>query len=433
MGVVLRPTQRKTVLSRLHRRRRYLRWIDRKDVDLVHASLAGVIGVFAHCVVRPVGNSYAKNRGNLISQDAKRFMNDPTDETNPIQLTASDLFRAAEAGIISSADSQKLIEWAEREFDSRQVTSSGTPRLEASKGFNLVTVAYYFGAMLMITACAWFLGDKWDALGSSGILVTTVIYFILAAALGWWLRNRGFPIGGGLLITVAVCLVPLITYTIQDIAGLWPTTDPGEYEDYYTYIHGSLIVMELATIVAASIALWFTRFGFLTAPLAFSFWFFSMDVAALILGDATLEGNGRAWISVIVGLITMGIGYFLDRTLNKPEESRSEDYAFWCYLFGLMAFWGGLTSMNSDSEFNKAIYAVINIGLIGIAIKLKRTVFLVFGAIGIHAYLGHLAYRVFQNSFLFPFVLAFLGLSLIIVTVVAQRYLHRMSEKSSRA
>ena len=40
-------------------------------------------------------------------------------------------------------------------------------------------------------------------------------------------------------------------------------------------------------------------------------------------------------------------------------------------------------------------------------------------------YLGHLAYKVFRDSFLFPFALALLGLSLILVTVwVQKRFRH---------
>lgn len=355
-------------------------------------------------------------------------MEDGSESDSPVRLSPGDLFRAAEAGVISHADSQKLIEWAEAEFDERErIRADGSPRVEVKKGFNLVTVAYYFGAMLMIVACSWFLGDRWDVLGSSGILLTTVIYFIISASLGWWLTRKGFSVGGGLLITVAVCLVPLITYTIEDLAGLWPTTDPGQYEEFYIRVHASFIAMEFATIFVGAVALWFTRFGFLVAPIAFSFWFFSMDVAGLLLGDDSLDWNGRACISVIVGLLTMGVGYFLERYLKKPLDRRSEDFAFWCYLFGLMAFWGGLTSMNSDSEFNKAVYAVINIVLVAISIRLERTVFLVFGAIGIHVYLAHLAYRVFQDSILFPFALAFLGLSLILVTVLVQRFLHKRS------
>jgi len=122
-----------------------------------------------------------------------------------------------------------------------------------------------------------------------------------------------------------------------------------------------------------------------------------------------------------------GFGYVLDRTIHRPGEPRSEDFAFWCYLFGLMAFWGGLTSMDSDSEVNRFIYLLVNIGLIAIALFLKRSAFLVFGAMGVYAYIGHLAYTVFEDSFLFPFVLAFLGLTMILVTVWAQSYLRRLS------
>ena len=189
--------------------------------------------------------------------------------------------------------------------------------------------------------------------------------------------------------------------------------------------------MELATVAAALITLRFVRFGFLTAPLAFSLWFFSMDLASWILGRNSLEWNQRAWTSVAVGFVTMFIGYVLDRTPNSKGKPRSEDFAFWCYLFGLMAFWGGLTSMDSDSEIGKLGYLLINVGVIGIALYLRRTVFLVFGAIGAHIYLGHLAYEVFKDSFLFPFALALLGLSLILVTVFAQSYLRRSALRAS--
>jgi hypothetical protein len=345
-----------------------------------------------------------------------------------LSLSISDIRQAAAEGMISATDAENLIRWAAGRPVERDQLSSASDAPEESKGLNLVTVAYYFGAMLMIAGCAWFLGDKWESLGSSGVLATTVVYFLIAAGTGWWLRRNEYLVGGGLLITVAVCLVPLITYSIEDLLGWWPAESPGEYQGYYPMIHGSWIVMELATMAAAAVALKFVRFGFLTAPLAFSLWFFSMDAAALILGRENLDWNTNAWISVGVGLGTMLIGYGLDRTLHTPGEPRSQDFAFWCYLFGLMAFWGGLTSMDSDSELNKAIYLAINVGLVAAALYLKRTVFLVFGALGIHAYLGHLAYRVFQDSFLFPFALALLGLSLILVTVFAQSHLRRRSK-----
>ncbi|MFP3526174.1 hypothetical protein SB912_27190, partial [Pantoea sp. SIMBA_072] len=52
-----------------------------------------------------------------------------------------------------------------------------------------------------------------------------------------------------------------------------------------------------------------------------------------------------------------------------------EDYAHWGYLAGLAAFWGGLTLVDNGSELGKALYCLINIGLMAIAVLLRRPVF----------------------------------------------------------
>lgn len=279
---------------------------------------------------------------------------DPNPSNNELSLTSADIYLAAEQGVLLREDAERLVHWGyEQRFNRSNLPESEPVRVEERKGFNLVTVAYYFGAMLMISACAWFLGDKWEQLGSPVILATVIVYMMAAAGLGLWLRNKGFIVGGGLLITVAVCLMPLLTYSIENITGLWPSEHPGHYENYYPWINGSWIVMELATIVAAAIALRFVRFAFLTAPIAFSFWFLSLDLASLLARNADLSWETRQWITVIVGLFTILAGYGLEKVLSKPGEPRSEDFAFWCYLFGLLGFWGGLTSMDNGSELTE--------------------------------------------------------------------------------
>src|SRR6266567_7901441 len=123
-----------------------------------------------------------------------------------ILISAEDINRATEEGVLSPADADKLIHWAyDQRFNRSQlVEPTAAPAPELRKGFNLVTVLYYFGAMLMISACAWFLGDKWDVLGARGICVTAIIYILIAASTGVWLRRHRYLVAGGLLITVAV-------------------------------------------------------------------------------------------------------------------------------------------------------------------------------------------------------------------------------------
>jgi hypothetical protein len=104
------------------------------------------------------------------------------------------------------------------------------------------------------------------------------------------------------------------------------------------------------------------------------------------------------------------------------DRRTREDFAFWLYLFGLAAFWGGLTSMDSISEARRVIYLLINVGLVLASVALQRRTFLVFGALGVFGYLGHLAYEVFQHSMMFPFVLSAIGISIIALGVHVRRH-----------
>ena len=95
-------------------------------------------------------------------------------------------------------------------------------------------------------------------------------------------------------------------------------------------------------------------------------------------------------------------------------RSRSpRDYAFWLYLFGLMAFWGGLTALDSGSLSGKLVYLLINIGLILAGALIGRRSFAVFGALGVALVLGDLSYHYFRDSWLFPIVLAAIGIAIV--------------------
>lgn len=64
------------------------------------------------------------------------------------------------------------------------------------------------------------------------------------------------------------------------------------------------------------------------------------------------------------------------------DRRTREDFAFWGYLFGLLAFWGGLSLLESDSEWNRFLYGLVNLAFILIAVLFQRKVFIVFGTIG---------------------------------------------------
>jgi hypothetical protein len=120
-------------------------------------------------------------------------------------------------------------------------------------------------------------------------------------------------------------------------------------------------------------------------------------------------------VSVYFGLAMLGVAYSVDRRTR-------EDYAFWLYLFGLLAFWGGLTSLDSDSELGRFLYFSVNLLLLGMAAFLKRVVFALFGGVGVFLYINHLADSVFENSLAFSVVLALTGIGIIFLGVQWQRH-----------
>jgi hypothetical protein len=319
-----------------------------------------------------------------------------------MKISRSDFDWAVKQDLISLDQADKL-------WEGLLSQKSDKPR------FVLGHVIYYFGAMIILAAMGWFMTLGWDSLGGGGIFLTSLAYAILFGLIGnrFW-QEASLKIPGGLLYTAAVWMTPLIVYGFQRMTGLWPQGYPGSFPGYHLWVKGSWFAMEMATIIVGAVVLKFIRFPFLTFPIAFSLWYMSMDMTPLLFGKDDYSLDERKLVSVIFGLAMLLVTYLVDRISEK-------DYANWGYLFGLLSFWGGLSAMDSNSELGKFIYCLINLGLMGASVFLMRKVFLVFGAIGVFIYLGHLAHVVFKDSLLFPVALSSIGLFIIFAGVQYQK------------
>jgi hypothetical protein len=320
-----------------------------------------------------------------------------------ITITHDDLATVAAAHGVAAADVDRL-------WNALHARGAGRQRFDAAH------VAYYFGALIVISAMGFFMTLAWSAVGGVGLTAFALAYAIAFWITGESLWTRGLSTPGGLLFTMAVCMTPLAVYGIQDATGLWPQGDPGAYRDYYTYVRGSWIIIELATIGIGTAAIVARPFPFLTAPIAFALWFMSMDLTPLVFGASDYDWESRKWVSMWFGLAMLLAAYWVDL-----RNQLRQDFAFWGYLFGVMAFWGGLSLMDSGSELSKFIYCTINLALIVLSVLLRQRSFIVFGALGVLGYVGYLSYRVFEDSLLFPVALTFLGILIIYLGVLYQR------------
>lgn len=318
-----------------------------------------------------------------------------------MKILNSDLNSAVQKGIINADQAAKL--WNHLE--------SLRPDQARFQGLH---VLYYFGGVLILASMSWFLTTAWkDGVSIMAISGLFTLMYVIAGNILWNKQNLKIP--GGLFITAAVGLTPVFIYGFQRATGLWPQETPGDYHDFHIWIKGSWFFMEIGTIIAAIVALKFFRFTFITFPLAITLWYMSMDLTPLLFGKNDFNLDERKLVSCIFGFVVLVGSYFVDR------KYRDIDFAFWTYLYGMLAFWGGLSLMDSNSELNKFIYCLLNVGFIVAAVYLRRRVFMVFGTLGVLGYTSHLAWKVFKDSYSFPIVLALLGILIVFLGVKYQK------------
>lgn len=298
---------------------------------------------------------------------------------------------------------------------SKTPADARTPAFESGGGkpakssFTVENVIYFFGALIIIAAMTFFIGVTFEKLGGPGIALVSALYIAAFVVAGRTLYfDHGHETPGGLLVTIAVCIVPLFIYGLEVTFNFWPERNaPGSYHQYHVWVKSSWIFMEIGTIAAGALALKYFKVPFLTMPIAVSAWYLSMDLTPLFFGSDSFAWEERLLVSCFSGIIMIFIAYYYDRRTEK-------DYSFWLYMFGVIAFWGSLSFMRgSGGELGKFLYCLINIAMIFISVMIHRKVFIVFGGLGVFGYLGYLSSNVFRDFIGFTFALTILGLAII--------------------
>jgi hypothetical protein len=325
-----------------------------------------------------------------------------------MEVTRGLLKSATDNGLVTELQAQEL--W---KFLSEQ--GQDTP------SFRTTHILYYLGGLIAIGAMTLFMTLGWERFGGWGLFFIALAY----AGAGLWLTefflNRSrLPIPAGIMATFAVALTPLAVYGLQVALGWW--AEGKVYREYHTHIDWRWIFMELATLASGAVMLWRYPLPFLVMPVAVTLWYMSMDLTPFVFGEDDVTWALRKLVSLWFGLLIVLLAFWVD-----VRTRHDKDYAFWLYLFGVLAFWSGLSMMRSDSELNKFIYLCINTLMIAVGAMLSRRVFAVFGGLGAAGYLVHLAYGVFKDSMMFPFVLTVIGFAVIYIGIVWQRHEARIS------
>lgn len=317
-----------------------------------------------------------------------------------MNLTKKNLESAVTEKIISQGQADRLVDFL------KALPSTGP-------SFDFTHILYYMGGLVAIGAMTLFMNMGWENFGGWGIFFISLAYAGIGLKLTNNFQRKGHAIPAGICATFVVALSPLAIYGIQQAMGWWP--DDTTYREYHRYIKWHWIYLELGTLAVGAIIARLYRYPFLLMPIAVTLWYMSMDTAAMLAGGRP-DFELRAMVSMYFGLAMTLLAFWVD-----IRSAKSGDYAFWLYLFGVMAFWGGMTSQHSDSELSKFIYCCINLLLVVVGVTIVRRVFVIFGAIGCTIYLGHLANEVFKDSWLFPITLTAIGLGIIYLGLFWQK------------
>lgn len=326
-----------------------------------------------------------------------------------MKISRKQLDAAVEQDILTKEQATRLVEFL------RQQPGSGP-------SFDFTHVLYYLGGMIAIGAMTLFMNLGWESFGGWGIFFISLLYAGVGLKLSERFQNKGYAVPAGICATFVVALTPLAIYGLQQALGVWP--NDSTYREYHRYIEWHWLYMELGTLAIGLIIAWRYKYPFLLMPIAVTLWYLSMDLTVW-LGGGEYDFQLRKLVSMYFGLLMILLAFWVD-----IRAHRSADYAFWLYLFGVLAFWGGMTAQNSDSELSKFLYFCINLSMIGIGVLLVRRVFVVFGAIGSALYLGHLASDVFRDSWLFPIALTAIGLLIVYLGIIWQRNEQAITERA---
>lgn len=309
-----------------------------------------------------------------------------------VSISRSDLDWASSQGLLPAAQVSNL--WR------ALVDRTSVARTESK--FDLVNLAYYGGAAIVLIAMAIFMGLITAQYQAPALVLTSAVYGAAFIGLGTHLFFRkNLRVPGGLMFTLAVSLTPVLLFGIMSQKGFADLNSSNQ------------LVLEIATIAASLVALTFVRFPFLTMPLFAALWFMSMTVTGMVANHSGgfFWGNEQLVVSMIFGAAMTATSLAVDRRTT-------EDFSFWGYLFGVSSFWLSYTFFDKSGDLGMLGYFGVNVALMLASVLLQRSIFLAAGALGSTGYLFWLSYDKFQNSMLFPIALSLVGLGVMTVGIL---------------
>ncbi|MBV9880423.1 MAG: hypothetical protein JO180_08000 [Gemmatirosa sp.] len=293
-----------------------------------------------------------------------------------------------------------------------------------------IAIAYWIGATLVVAALAWFLADRWEALGPAGVLAVAVAYAALFAVATRKLAGDGFPLAAGVALSLTTATAPVAAWALLRLTGEWPAPPwPNALAYDTSFMVSRRLVVELSAVLAALVALRVVPAGRvrrtpLAAPLAVAAGVALAQTAELVVSAGIapeLLPYLRGWAAATAGAVLFGAAYVTDRRQAPPGDPRREDFAAWLYAAACVACEIGLVEAFDQAGRARHLLPLVALAQLAASVRLRRRTLLAAGMVNVAWYVGYLAFEVFRDVLSFPFLLATLGAVVLIAAALVQR------------
>jgi len=316
---------------------------------------------------------------------------------------------AETAGIITSDQQEQL----------KTFLSQPEPELQQPKTADIdsAEIMEFIGFLVMMVA-AWYLMDAVVAIGGYIQAATAIVYAIIFGGIGHYVwTKRGDRVDGSVGLGIAVLMMPLAIYGLQDALGMWGKVDEVRTAvSFSSWIESGWVLMELATIIAAVVALVFYRSSLLISILVIAVWLMCVDTLRWFTGADWSNLETVQHVAIPFGLVVI----FAAVIVNLRQKTG--DHARWLYIYGVTMFWVGITFPPNSFEINLVTYCVLNVVLLLLGVFLGRSVFAMLGVVGIAFFLLDLVEKFCADSPSSLVAMALIGLCILVFGLYSRRY-----------
>ncbi len=282
-----------------------------------------------------------------------------------------------------------------------ELSRDGTPFGSQSGLSRTVQVLVGLGVLLVIGAHAWWSTKGYEAMGIGIVLALTLLWQAGFLAAAEWAKGAGYGLIESGFAAIVAFYTPLTIYSIERLLGA--RFDHDDFADFYPWISGGWVFMELGAIVVAAVLMYRYRRPFLTLPLTLFTGFLLMDATVRIVGDDGWDDEGAIKKVVLAGGIVLGL---VAAALDYRGWRR---FAFWPHATSIWLVAWGLPLCTG--AHTRSLFAVAALDLV-VGVWLARIVYLASGGI-----IGWIALSMSAHGAAFPFILMAGGL-LFIVTAI---------------